>query len=157
MVALPRAAVAQDRVPAGVTTRDLVHGDLVLDADVVIVGSGAGGATLAAELAECGLDVVIVEEGRYYTTRDFTADASAAIRTLYRDGGASMAIGDPPVLFQEGRAVGGSTVINGGMSWRTPERAKSAGVWIAPHADTTSLARTLTRWPRAPKCSARGM
>jgi choline dehydrogenase-like flavoprotein len=33
-----------------------------------------------------------------------------------------MAIGDPPVLFQEGRAVGGSTVINGGMSWRTPER-----------------------------------
>ncbi|MBK7194533.1 MAG: GMC family oxidoreductase [Myxococcales bacterium] len=122
MVALPRPAVRQERIPAGVTTRDAIHGELVLDADVVIVGSGAGGATLAAELAECGLDVVIVEEGRYYTTRDFTADASAAVRALYRDGGASMAIGDPPVLFQEGRAVGGSTVINGGMSWRTPER-----------------------------------
>jgi len=122
MVAVPRAAVRQDRIPPGVTTRDAIHGDLVLDADVVIVGSGAGGATLAAELAEEGLDVVLVEEGRYYTTRDFTADASAAVRALYRDGGASMAIGDPPVLFQEGRAVGGSTVINGGMSWRTPER-----------------------------------
>lgn len=122
MVALPRAAVRQDRIPSGVTTRDAIHGDLVLDGDVVIVGSGAGGATLAAELAEAGLDVVIVEEGRYYTTRDFTADASAAIRALYRDGGATMAIGDPPVLFQEGRAVGGSTVVNGGMSWRTPER-----------------------------------
>lgn len=122
MVALPRPAVRQDRLPANVTTRDQLAGELTLDADVVIVGSGAGGATLAAELAECGLDVVIVEEGRYYSTRDFTADASAAIRALYRDGGASMAIGDPPVLFQEGRAVGGSTVINGGMSWRTPER-----------------------------------
>jgi choline dehydrogenase-like flavoprotein len=33
-----------------------------------------------------------------------------------------MAIGDPPVLYQEGRAVGGSTVVNGGMSWRTPEK-----------------------------------
>jgi choline dehydrogenase-like flavoprotein len=42
------------------------------------------------------------------------------VRQLYRDGGASMAFGNPPVLFQEGRAVGGSTVINGAMSWRTP-------------------------------------
>ena len=127
MVALPRptsatAAVQQHRIPDGVSTRSTIHGDVVLDADVVIVGSGAGGATLAAEFAECGLDVVMIEEGRYYSTRDFTADASAMIRQLYRDGGASMALGDPPVLFQEGRAVGGSTVINGGMSWRTPER-----------------------------------
>ena len=44
------------------------------------------------------------------------------VRQLYRDGGATMALGNPPILFQEGRAVGGSTVINGGMSWRTPER-----------------------------------
>jgi choline dehydrogenase-like flavoprotein len=115
-------AVTAGRPPAGVTTREDLHGDVALDADVVIVGSGAGGAPLAAELAEAGLDVVVIEEGRYWTTRDFTADASAAIRQLYRDGGATMALGDPPVLYQEGRAVGGSTVINGGMSWRTPER-----------------------------------
>jgi choline dehydrogenase-like flavoprotein len=122
MVAVARPAVRADRLPAGVTNRDAITGDLTLDCDVAIAGSGAGGATLAAELAECGLDVIIVEEGRYYATRDFTADASAAVRALYRDGGATMAIGDPPILFQEGRAVGGSTVINGGMSWRTPER-----------------------------------
>ncbi len=122
MVALPKSAVSQGRIPDRVSTRSTLHGDTVLDADVVIVGSGAGGATLAAELAEAGLDVVMIEEGRYWTTRDFTAEASAMTRQLYRDGGASMAIGDPPVMFQEGRAVGGSTVINGGMSWRTPER-----------------------------------
>jgi choline dehydrogenase-like flavoprotein len=122
MVAVVKPALRQDAIPPGVYTRDDVHGDTILDADVAIVGSGAGGAALAAELAEGGLDVVVLEEGRYWSTRDFTADASAMVRQLYRDGGATMAIGDPPVLYQEGRAVGGSTVVNGGMSWRTPEK-----------------------------------
>jgi choline dehydrogenase-like flavoprotein len=120
MVAVARS-VAPGK-PRNLFTRDDVHGDLVLDADVVIVGSGAGGATMAAELAEGGLDVVVLEEGPYATTQSFSADASAAVRKLYRDGGATLAIGNPPVLYQEGRAVGGSTVVNGGMSWRTPEK-----------------------------------
>ncbi len=119
-------AVAHDALhaavpPRGVTTRDGLRADMVLDCDVVIVGSGAGGAPVAAELAEAGFDVIVLEEGRYYQTRDFTANTSAMVRQLYRDGGATMALGSPPILFQEGRAVGGSTVINGGMSWRTPE------------------------------------
>src|SRR5262252_5477140 len=118
MVALHEAAAR----PRNVFTRHDVNGDTVLDCDVVIVGSGAGGAPVAAELAEAGYDVVVLEEGAYYQTRDFTADTSAMVRQLYRDGGATMAIGNPPVLYQEGRAVGGSTVINGGMSWRTPEK-----------------------------------
>ena len=122
MVANARPALRQDSRPDGVYTRDDHHGDSVLDADVVIVGSGAGGAALAAELAEGGLDVVVLEEGRYWSTRDFTANASQMIRQMYRDGGATMALGSPPVLYQEGRAVGGSTVVNGGMSWRTPEK-----------------------------------
>jgi choline dehydrogenase-like flavoprotein len=117
-----RPAVWREHKPRNLFTSDDVQGDTVLDADVVIVGSGAGGATMAAELAEAGLDVVVLEEGGYYTTRDFTADATRMIRAMYRDGGALMALGNPPVLLQEGRAIGGSTVINGGMSWRTPER-----------------------------------
>lgn len=116
-----RPALIEGTRPPGVSTRHDLTGDTVLDCDVVIVGSGAGGAPIAAELAEAGFDVVILEEGAYYQTRDFTADTSAMVRQLYRDGGASMAIGTPPIMFQEGRAVGGSTVINGGMSWRTPE------------------------------------
>jgi choline dehydrogenase-like flavoprotein len=98
------------------------RGDTAIAADVVVVGSGAGGATIAAELAEAGFEVVVLEDGSYYQTRDFTADTSAMTRKLYRGGGATMAIGTPPVLYQEGRAVGGSTVINGGMSWRTPDK-----------------------------------
>jgi len=114
-------ALHEGTTPTNVFTRHDIHGDTVLDCDAVIVGSGAGGAPMAAELAEAGFDVVVLEEGSYYQTRDFTADTSAMVRQLYRDGGATMALGNPPILFQEGRAVGGSTVINGGMSWRTPD------------------------------------
>ncbi len=108
--------------PAGVFTRDDVRTDVEVGCEVVVVGSGAGGATMAAELAEAGLDVIILEEGRFFRTEDFTTEASAMIRAMYRDGGATMAIGRPAILYQEGRTVGGSTVINGGMSWRTPEK-----------------------------------
>jgi hypothetical protein len=48
----------------------------VLDADVLVIGSGAGGATVAAELAEAGYEVVVLEEGSYYQTHDFTADTT---------------------------------------------------------------------------------
>ncbi len=131
------AALHEGARPSGVYTRHDIHGDTVVDADVCVVGSGAGGATIAAELAEAGFDVVVIEEGSYYQTRDFTADTSAMVRQLYRDGGATIAIGNPPIMFQEGRAVGGSTVINGGMSWRTPESIlegwhRDAGLDVTP-------------------------
>jgi choline dehydrogenase-like flavoprotein len=77
---------------------------------------------MAVELAEAGVDVVVIEEGGYHPTETFGADSMRALRTLYRDGGGGMAVGRPSVLFAEGRCVGGSTVVNGGMSWRTPER-----------------------------------
>ena len=106
----------------GLIAPDAVTADIREDCGVVIVGSGAGGATMAAELAEAGVDVVVIEEGGYHPTESFTASAGRAARTLYRDGGVGLAIGRPPVLFSEGRCVGGSTVVNGGMSWRTPPR-----------------------------------
>jgi len=95
---------------------------LELSCDVVVIGSGAGGGVVAAELAEAGLDVLVLEEGGHHTTDEFTADSTAMVRMLYRDGGLEFARGRPPVQFAEGRCVGGSTVVNGGMSWRTPER-----------------------------------
>ena len=122
-MAIPAPAIPRpDHKPDHVFTRADIGGDTVLGCDVVIVGSGAGGATLAAELAEGGIDVIVLEEGRFFTSSDFTTDATAAARAMYRDGGATMALGNPPVLFQEGATVGGSSVLNGGMSWRTPER-----------------------------------
>ncbi|MCG8416308.1 MAG: GMC family oxidoreductase [Proteobacteria bacterium] len=107
--------------PDGVFSGEQLSADTAIDCDVAIVGSGAGGATLGAELAESGLDVAILEEGPYVTTADFTSRAAATIGALYRDGGATIALGKPTMMYQEGRVVGGSTVINGGMSWRTPD------------------------------------
>jgi len=107
---------------SGLVTQEDVAGELSLECGVVIVGSGAGGATAAAELAEAGVDVVVIEEGGYHPTESFTAGTGRALRTLYRDSGGGMAVGRPSVLYSEGRCVGGSTVVNGGMSWRTPDR-----------------------------------
>jgi choline dehydrogenase-like flavoprotein len=122
VTAVAHPALREGAPPRHVVTGRDHHGDSEIDADVVVIGSGAGGATIAAELAEAGFEVVVLEEGSYYQTRDFTADTSAMVRQLYRDGGATLAIGNPAIRYQEGRAVGGSTVINGGMAWRTPAK-----------------------------------
>ena len=95
--------------------------DLQLTADVIIVGSGAGGGVMAAELSEAGYDVIVFEEGGHYRTDQFTTKAGEMVPKLYRAGGAMRTIGTPAVDWSEGRAVGGSTVINGGISWRTPD------------------------------------
>jgi choline dehydrogenase-like flavoprotein len=108
--------------PERLLTREDVVAPERLSCDAVVIGSGAGGAVVAAELAEAGLDVIVLEEGGYHPTEEFVAEPAQMVRKLYRDGGASMAIGTPAISFAEGRCVGGSTVINGGMSWRTPEK-----------------------------------
>jgi choline dehydrogenase-like flavoprotein len=95
---------------------------LELEVDACVVGSGAGGAACACELAEGGLRVALVEEGHHYQTADFTSDPITVIQRLYRHAGAALIHGRPPILFSEGRCVGGSTVINGGICWRTPEK-----------------------------------
>ena len=69
-------------IPAGLTPQSEVSADLRIECGVVIVGSGAGGATMAAELADAGVDVVLVEEGGYHPTDSFTAETGRALRTL---------------------------------------------------------------------------
>ncbi|MEV4312826.1 GMC family oxidoreductase [Actinocrispum sp. NPDC049592] len=91
-------------------------------ADVVIVGSGAGGAVVAKVLAEAGVDVVVVEEGRRHTAEDFRRTSTFdRFRELYRDSGATVALGLPPVVLPLGRGVGGTTLVNSGTCFRTPD------------------------------------
>jgi choline dehydrogenase-like flavoprotein len=92
-----------------------------LECDVVVVGSGAGGGIVAAELAEAGLSVVVLEEGAHHPTESFTTATTRALRALYRDGGAKATLGRAPVGYAEGRCVGGGTVVNGGMAFRASE------------------------------------
>ncbi len=92
-----------------------------LDADVVVVGSGAGGPVVAKELQEKGRSVILLEEGGNYHTRDFGKDVIESFRTLYRDFGSTAALGIPFVPFPLGRCLGGTTAINSGTCFRTPD------------------------------------
>ncbi|MBU0505546.1 MAG: GMC family oxidoreductase [bacterium] len=110
-----------------------------IDCDVCVVGSGAGGAVASKELAEAGLNVVLVEEGGYFTTKDFKVDDTIwSTSNLYRDGGASIIMGKPSVMLSEGRCVGGSTTINGAMCWRTPGKVFKRWQWERGLYDITT-------------------
>lgn len=91
------------------------------ECDVVIVGSGAGGAVAAATLAEAGLDVLVLEAGDHYNRENYPADRLEAVATLYRDAGLTIAEGRPSIPVPVARAVGGTTVINSGTCFRAPD------------------------------------
>lgn len=89
--------------------------------DAVVVGSGAGGAMAALTLARAGLNTVVVEEGRRFTLDEFRHDHPLQrFASLYRDAGATFALGRPPIVVPIGRGVGGTTLINSGTCYRTP-------------------------------------
>jgi choline dehydrogenase-like flavoprotein len=88
--------------------------------DVVIIGSGAGGAAAAKELAEAGLSVAILEEGGYFTSDDFDGPPWERFTRFCRDGGMTVALGKPIIPMPLGKAVGGTTLVNSGTCFRTP-------------------------------------
>jgi len=87
-----------------------------LGADVVVIGSGAGGAPAAARLAEAGLDVVLLEAGPRLETRELTGEPREMLPRLMT---AATASGSGLELYA-GRCVGGSTVVNDALCWRPP-------------------------------------
>ncbi len=100
--------------------------------DAVVIGSGAGGAFAARALARAGLDTVIVEEGERWTVeRIRDSHPLDRFAGIYRDGGTTMALGNPPIALPLGRAVGGTTVINSGTCFRPP--AAVATSWHKEH------------------------
>lgn len=101
--------------------------DQDLFCDVVVVGSGAGGAVAAHELAAAGHDVVLLERGGYHITSEFKSDPQWSFDHLYAQRGITAALGIPPVLIPYGECVGGTTVINSGTVFRLPQ--KKAEQW----------------------------
>ena len=92
----------------------------VIEADVCVVGAGAGGAVAAAELAEGGMDVVVLEQGPHHDADRFSARPLDMLARLYRDGGQTTTLGTPPILLPLGRGLGGTTLVNSGTCFRTP-------------------------------------
>jgi choline dehydrogenase-like flavoprotein len=108
------------RASPNVTDGSSASGDLELKADVCIIGTGAGGAVTAAVLAEAGFDVLMIEEGGYYTSNDFTMRERDTTPRLYQEGG-TRTTKDLAISILQGKAVGGTTVVNWTTSFRTPE------------------------------------
>ena len=92
-----------------------------MDAEVVVIGSGAGGATTAAVLAEAGFDVLIIEDGEMIEQGAVVPFSLEQMELQYRSGGVTVALGMPSIAYTEGRCVGGGTEINSGLYRRPPE------------------------------------
>lgn len=91
--------------------------DTELECDVVVVGTGAGGAVVGRELAARGHAVVFVEEGVLKSRGDYPGSLVGALTELYET---MVTVGNSPILIPRGRLVGGSTAVNGASSFRPP-------------------------------------
>jgi len=111
----PQPAVAHQPItPLAITE------DTTLEADVVVIGSGAGGGVVAGELARAGKSVIVLEKGGYNHEGNFTLRESQAMPELFLKNGA-LATKDLGVVMMAGSTLGGGTVINWMTSFRTPD------------------------------------
>lgn len=96
-----------------------LQGDRTVTADVVIVGTGPGGASAARVLAESGASVILVEEGP--ARPRFRANQAHANRYHYQEGGAMVATGSAYMPIAAGRGVGGGSLVNSALAFRAPD------------------------------------
>jgi choline dehydrogenase-like flavoprotein len=102
----------------------------VLEADVVIVGSGAGGGVMAGRLAAAGLKVVVLEAGGYFTEADFPQSELWAFQNIYWRGGPTPTL-DMNVSLHAGACLGGGTVVNWTNCLRTKPWVREE--WASEH------------------------
>jgi choline dehydrogenase-like flavoprotein len=136
-----------------------------LTTEVLVIGSGAGGAFTAAALAAAGRSVTIVEEGPWVDPDEHVPFSLDEMVAKYRHHVAGAALGNPPIAYAEGRCVGGSTEINSGLYHRLPDHL--AADWqsaysidefsasaLAGYADRVESQLTIATVPGAPPASS---
>lgn len=120
----------------------------VVDVDTLVVGSGASGAVVACVRAEEGERVLVLEEGRHVRPETYGAmSAGQHLRELWRGAGmtAALGVGDSPVInVTMGRAVGGSSLLTGGVCFRTPDAVTD--VWVRERGLTELSSEHLVPW-----------
>lgn len=117
--------------------------NLNLEADIAVIGSGAGGATSAQMLSAAGFKVLLIEEGPLKTSSDFHLLENEAYASLYQEGLGRMSK-DGAITILQGRAVGGTTLVNWASCFRTP--APTLAHWAAAHGVTGLDADALRPW-----------
>jgi choline dehydrogenase-like flavoprotein len=142
-------AIEPEPVPNGIIPGRTIDGDRHLHADVVVIGTGAGGAVTAARLAEAGYEVVVLEAGAYHARADFTEDEGALNERLYADG-ALRTTDDLSFALLQGATVGGSSAVNWMIMLRTPpyvldEWAREHGVYGMSPTEMTPVFERVER------------
>lgn len=123
-----------------------IRTDRTIDCDVCIVGSGAGGAVLAERLSTQGKSVVVLEDGGFHPSKGFDLKEKTMVPRLYQEGG-GRATSDSSMAIAQGRAVGGTTVVNWTTCFRTPERVMS--YWAEHHGvEGFTHAALVPHWER---------
>ncbi len=138
------------------------HGQIkpqTVDCDVCIIGSGAGGSTLAAGLTARGHSVVMLEAGPYHRQPEFDMDEGRALRDRYQESG-TRSTDDLAISILQGACVGGGTTVNWTTCFRTPDRILSH--WanhhglstftpelLAPHFEAVEKRLNIHAWPAA--------
>lgn len=102
---------------------DTIKNDVVENADVCIIGSGAAGAVLAKELAESGKKVVLLEKGGYYEGKDMNQRDADMLPLLWKNSGFQFD-DNLKIAIAQGSCLGGSTVINDAVCFDPPQRVR---------------------------------
>jgi choline dehydrogenase-like flavoprotein len=97
------------------------EGEVKKKCKVLVIGSGAGGAFAAMTLAEAGLDVLVLESGFHYDLINMPGNITDSVASLWEEGGFRTAMGSPPCPVAGGRGLGGSTLINSAICFKTPQ------------------------------------
>ncbi|QJB70676.1 GMC family oxidoreductase [Parasphingorhabdus halotolerans] len=93
------------------------HDAVPEETDVIVIGSGAGGAVAAASVADEGHEVLIIEAGSNYPSARITHEEARMTAKLFKQGGLQTT-SDRDIMVFQGHVVGGSTVINNGICLR---------------------------------------
>jgi choline dehydrogenase-like flavoprotein len=99
--------------------------------EALVIGTGAGGASVAATLAEAGVNVLMLEEGAHIPASEAPAGISRSMLSMWRGGGLLTTLGSQ-IAFAEGRCVGGGTEINSAIFQRAPDSVLKS--WAAANA-----------------------
>jgi len=95
--------------------------DKTFECDFCIVGSGAGGAVAAKELAEAGFSVVVLEEGLHFTPDDISREPRWVLTNLLREAGLRTSRGNVFIPTMQAKCLGGTTFVNSAICYRAPE------------------------------------
>ncbi len=112
-----------------------------VDCDVVVVGSGPGGAIAAFHAAQAGMQVIIVESGHFPSNS--ASHSTDQLMADYQSGGQELILGRPIVPFAQGAVVGGGSEVNSGLYHRLPTH-------LQPHW-LYAMGSTVEEWRAAVK------